>query len=82
MTSNAFPTPFIFLLLVYLFVSFWLLWVFTAASELSLVAAGGTSSSLQCGGFSLQRLPWSQSTGSRRAGFRSRGAQACLLHGM
>ena len=46
------------------------------------MAAGGASSSLRCGGFSLQWLSWSQSTGSRRAGFRSRGAQACLLHGM
>ena len=31
-------------------INFWLWWVFVAARRLSLVAAGGRSSSLQCGG--------------------------------
>ena len=35
------------------FIYLWLLWVFIAARRLSLVAASGGYSSLQCMGFSL-----------------------------
>ena len=35
---------------------FWLHWVFVAVHRLSLVAASGGYSSLQCAGFSLQWL--------------------------
>ena len=76
-----------------LFIYFWLHWVFAAARGLSLVAARGGYSSLQCAGFSLRwLLLWS--TGSRRMGFSSCGSRALvhrlsscgariqLLHGM
>ena len=53
-----------------------MLWVFVAECGLSLVAASGGYSSLQCTGFSLQWLPLSQSTGSRHAGLSSCGARA------
>ena len=85
-----------FFFLIYLFnlFYFWLHWVFVAARGLSLVAASGGYSSLQCVGLSLQwpLLFWSM--GSRHAGFSScgswalesrlssRAAQAQLLHGM
>ena len=39
-----------------LFIYFWLCWVFAAARRLSLVAASGSYSSLQCVGFSLRWL--------------------------
>ena len=52
---------------------FCLCWVFVAARRLSLVAAWGGYSSLQCAGFSLQWLLLLQSTGSRHAGFSSCG---------
>ena len=61
--------------LIYFF-NFWLCWVFVAACRLSLVAAGGGYSSLQCAGFSLRWLLLLQSTGSRRAGFSSCGSWA------
>ena len=79
-------------LLIYLFVCFWLHWVFIAARGLSLVAASGGYSSLQCAGFSLRWLLLLRGTGSRHAGFSSCGsralerrisscsAQALLLH--
>ena len=38
---------------VFLYFYFWLHWVFVAACGLSLVAANGGYSSLQCAGFSL-----------------------------
>ena len=50
------------------FIYFWLCWVFNAARGLSLVAASGGYSSLQCAGFSLWWLHLLRSTGSRRAG--------------
>ena len=53
---------------IYLSFYFWLRWVFIAARGLSLVAASGSYSLLQCVGFSLQCLLSWQSTGSRRAG--------------
>ena len=56
--------------------NFWLCWVFVAARGLSLVAASGGYSSLQCTGFSLQWLLSLRSTGSRRAGFSSCGSRA------
>ena len=46
------------------FVYFWLRWVFVAAHGLSLVAASGGYSLLQCAGFSLQWLLLLRSTGS------------------
>ena len=63
---------------IYLFY-FWLLRVFVAARGLSLVVASGGYSSLWCAGFSLQWLLLLRSTGSRRMGFSSCGAQAQLL---
>ena len=58
------------------FIYFWLHWVFVAAHWLSLVAASGGYSSLQCVGFSLQWLLLLRSTGSRCAGFSSCGSRA------
>ena len=49
---------------------------FVAARGLSLVAASGGYSSLQCADFSLSWLLLWQSTGSRCAGFSSCGTQA------
>ena len=60
----------------YLFIYFWLRCVFVAARGLSLVAASGGNSSLQCVGFSLWWLLFLQSMGSRRAGFSSCGTRA------
>ena len=54
-----------------LFIYFWLHWVFVAARGLSLVAASGGYSLLQCAGFSLQWLLLLRSMGSRHAGFSS-----------
>ena len=59
-----------------LFIYFWLCWVFVAARGLSLVAASGGYSSLQCAGFSLQWLLLLWSTGSRHTGFSSCGTWA------
>ena len=75
---------FFFLILhfVYLFIYFWLCWVFVAVHGLSLVAASGGHSSLRCTGFSWRCLLLLRSTGSRRAGFSSCGAQAQLLRSM
>ena len=70
------PFSFIYYLLTYLFIYFWLRWVFVAACGLSLVAASGGSSWLQCAGFSLQWLLLLRSTGSRCTGFSSCGSQA------
>ena len=56
--------------------NFWLCWVFVAARGLSLVAASGGYSSLQCAGFSLQWLLLLQSMGSRHVGFSSCGTWA------
>ena len=70
---------FVFLLFFHifiLFIYFWLRWDFVAARGLSLVAASGGYSSLPCAGFSLRWLLLLQSTGSRRAGFRSCGSPA------
>ena len=61
---------------IYLFIYFWLRWVFVAARGLSLVAASGGYSSLQCVGFSLLWLLLLRSTGSRRLGFSSCGTWA------
>ena len=58
------------------FIYFWLWWVFVAARGLSLVAASGGYSSLQCTGFSLRWLLLLRSTGSRRAGFSSCSTRA------
>ena len=59
-----------------LFIYFWLCWVFVAAHGLSLVAASGGYSSLQCTGFSLRWLLLLQSTGSRACGLSSCGSWA------
>ena len=57
-------TPiYIFFVFVFFFVLFWLCWVFIAVCGLSLIAASGACSSLQC-------------MGSRCAGFSSCGTQA------
>ena len=61
---------------MYLFIYFWLSWVFVAARGLSLVVASGGYSSLWCVGFSLRWLLLLWSTGSRHAGFSSRGSRA------
>ena len=55
-------------LFIYLFIYFWLCWVFVSVRGLSLVAASGGHSSLQCAGLSLSRPLLLRSTGSRRAG--------------
>ena len=52
----------------YLFIYLWLCWVFVSLRGLSLVAASGGHSSLQCAGLSLSRPLLLRSTGSRRAG--------------
>ena len=64
---------------IYLFLFFWLCWVFIAVHRLSLVAASGGYSSLQCAGFSLRWLLLLRSTGSRRAGFSSCGSRASVV---
>ena len=61
------------------FIYFWLHWVFVAARGLSLVAASGGYSLLQCVDFSLRWLLLLQSMGSRHTGFSSRGAWAQQL---
>ena len=60
----------LFIYLFYLFI-FRLSWVFVAPHGLSLVAASGGYSSLQCTGFSSWWLLLLWSTGSRRVGFSS-----------
>ena len=69
-------TLFSFSLINLLFFYFWLRWVFIAARGLSLVAASGGYSSLQCTSFSLQWLLLLRSTGSRGEGFSSCGMRA------
>ena len=61
---------------IYLFIYFWLHWVFVAVHGLSLVAASGDHSLLQCAGFSLRWLLLWQSMGSRHVGFSSCGSRA------
>ena len=63
-------TSFFFLinLFIYLFIYLWLRWVFIAAHGLSLVAASGDYSWLQCTGVSLWWLLLLQSTGCRCVG--------------
>ena len=60
--------------LTHLFIYFWLCWVLVAG--LSLVAARGGYSSLQCMGFSLQWLLLWQRTGSRALRLSSCGSRA------
>ena len=64
---------------IYLFIYFWLRLVFIAACGLSLVAASGGYSLLQCVGFLLWWLLLLWSTGSRYAGFSSCGTWAQQL---
>ena len=70
--------------LIFIFIYFWLLWVFTATHGLSLVVESGVYSALQCAGFSLLRLLLLQSTGSRHAGFSrcTRGLSNCGLRAL
>ena len=73
------PISFYFYLLIFkinLFIYFWLCWVSIAARGLSLVAASGGHSSLQCVGFSLRWLLLLWSMGSRRVGLSSCGLWA------
>ena len=58
---------------IIVFIYLGLFWVFVALHRLSLVVANGwrAYSSLQCMGFSLQRLLLLWSMGSRHVGFRS-----------
>ena len=53
------------------FIYFWLHWVYIVARGLSLVAASGGYSWLQCAGFSLWWLLLLRSMGSRCVGFSS-----------
>ena len=62
-----------------LFIYFWLCWVFVAALWLSLAAASGGYSSLQCTGFSLWWFLLLWSMGSRHVGFSSCGTWAQQL---
>ena len=55
---------------------FWSCWVFVAAHGLSLVEKSRGYFSLQCVGFSLRRLLFLWSTGSRLSGFSNCGPQA------
>ena len=61
----------IYFLKIYLFIYLWLSWVFVDAQGLSLVAASGGYSSLQCAGFSLRWLLLLQSMDSRHVGSRA-----------
>ena len=70
-----FLSLFFFLIFIYLFIYFWLCWVFVSVQGLSLVAASGGHSSLQCAGLSPSRPLLLRSTGSRRAG------SAIVAHG-
>ena len=72
--NTIFFKIYLFIKFIYLFI--WLHWVFVAMRGLSLVAASGGYSLLQCAGFSLRWLLLLQSTGSRHAGFRSCGTRA------
>ena len=91
---NSLNSFFFFInLFIYLFL---LCWVFVSVRGLSLVAASGGHSSLQCAGLSLSRPLLLQSTGSRRAGsvvvahgcscsaacgiFPDQGSNPCPLH--
>ena len=78
---------FFFLIYVYLFIYcltlfilriyfFWLHWVFIAVHGISLVAASGGYSWLQCAGFSLQWLLLLRRMGCRRVGFSRCGSWA------
>ena len=67
---------YIYFLNINLFIYFWLRWVFVAVRRLSVLAASGGYSSLQCAGFSLRWLLLLRSTGSRSAGFSSCGTRA------
>ena len=67
----SYKSLFYFFNLFILFIQFWLCWVFVAGCGLSLVAASGGYSPLQCTGFSLRWLLLLQSTGSRCVGFSS-----------
>ena len=66
----------IFFSFINLFTYIWLHWVSVAVRGLSLVAASGGYSWLQCAGFSLRWLLLLQSTGSRRVVFSSCGTRA------
>ena len=70
-----FLSLFFFLIFIFLFIYFWLCWVFVSVQGLSLVAASGGHSSLQCAGLSPSRPLLLRSTGSRRAG------SAIVAHG-
>ena len=61
---------------ILIYIYFWLRWVFVAVRGLSLVAASGGYSSLQCTSLLLWCLLLLQSTGSRHAGFSSCSTQA------
>ena len=76
--SFFFLIKFYYYYLFYLFY-FWLRRVFVAVHGLSLVAASGDYSSLQCAGFSLRWLLLLQSMDSRRTGFSSCGMRAQSL---
>ena len=56
-----------FFFLINLFIYFWLCWVFVSVRGLSLAAASGGHSSLQCAGLSLSWPLLLRSTGSRGA---------------
>ena len=81
---------------LFIYIYFWLCWVFVSVRGLSLVAASGGHSSLQCAGLSLSWPLLLRSTGSRRAGsvvvahgpscsvacgiFPDQGSNPCPLH--
>ena len=77
--EHPFNFFFLFLKYIYLFIYFWLCWVFVAVRGLSLVAASGGHSWLQCTGLSLWWLVLLWNTGSRRTGCSSCGAWAQQL---
>ena len=74
-----FSNLFIYLLIIYVCIYLWLCWVFVSVRGLSLVAASGGYSLLQCAGFSLRWLLLLWIMGSRRVGFSSCGARASVV---
>ena len=65
----------------YLFIYFWLCWVFVSVRGLSLVAASGDHSSLQCTGLSLS-WPLVAEHRLQTCRLSSCGSRAQLRHGM
>ena len=87
--ENLFPHRNLAWIYIYIYIFFknfiiiiiiiWLCWVFVAVCRLSLVAASGVYSSLQCTGFSLRWLLLLRSMGSRSMSFSSWSTRASVV---